>query len=335
MPARPQLAAQIIAADPFGYLVCMELAPSAVVRNVYPWGPNKQYDPIGHDLLYGAGQPSAGTTSTDGGPLPDVRALVVETIESGRTSLAGPFRLFNNSGGYVAFARHPVFISNVTSPDLTFNRPSQPTNCPAACYDADARRLFWGLAIAIVDFDALSYKIFTMLEVDGYYYRMTRPADSSFDPAGGPAVVDIVASAAGGVLDPVQAAVRIPGGEWQLYLSPVGGWRPGWARGLSALVVLVSLVVDLLLLHLLVYFVRRRLLLLAIIPPKALALVSRGRPFVEHFGCVTVLFSDIVSYTSIAAEMSPLQVVRMLDDLYSIFDVLCEKHGLYKVRLVD
>ena len=46
---------------------------------------------------------------------------------------------------------------------------------------------------------------------------------------------------------------------------------------------------------------------------------------------MTILFSDIVTFTKIAAAVQPMQVVGMLNELYSKFDHLTSVHGVYKV----
>lgn len=49
------------------------------------------------------------------------------------------------------------------------------------------------------------------------------------------------------------------------------------------------------------------------------------------FECVTILFSDVVTFTEICSRISPMEVVSMLNAMYSIFDRLTEQNGVYKV----
>lgn len=48
---------------------------------------------------------------------------------------------------------------------------------------------------------------------------------------------------------------------------------------------------------------------------------------------MTILFSDVVGFTRICSHITPMQVVSMLNTMYTLFDTLSEKHRVFKVRL--
>ena len=51
------------------------------------------------------------------------------------------------------------------------------------------------------------------------------------------------------------------------------------------------------------------------------------------FDNVTILFSDVVGFTRICSQISPMEVVSMLNAMYTQFDQLSEKHNVYKVSI--
>ncbi|KAL0272964.1 UNVERIFIED_CONTAM: hypothetical protein PYX00_005752 [Menopon gallinae] len=54
----------------------------------------------------------------------------------------------------------------------------------------------------------------------------------------------------------------------------------------------------------------------------------------QIFDSVSILFSDVVSFTEICSRIAPMEVVSMLNAMYSIFDTLTERNRVYKVETI-
>jgi adenylate cyclase len=80
---------------------------------------------------------------------------------------------------------------------------------------------------------------------------------------------------------------------------------------------------------------RSEQLLLNTLPePIARRLKSGETRFADRLDDVTVLFADLVDFTPMSATLPPDDVVDMLNELFSDFDRVAERHGLEKIRTI-
>ncbi|MEG4799190.1 adenylate/guanylate cyclase domain-containing protein [Microcoleus sp. ARI1-B5] len=76
-------------------------------------------------------------------------------------------------------------------------------------------------------------------------------------------------------------------------------------------------------------------LLLNILPEEIANRLKRGDSTIaDTFADVTVLFADIVGFTPLSARVSPTELVGLLNDIFSTFDNLAQKHGLEKIKTI-
>ena len=76
--------------------------------------------------------------------------------------------------------------------------------------------------------------------------------------------------------------------------------------------------------------------LLVNILPKSIAdqLKEDQKMIAEQFSEATFLFADLVGFTPLSATMPPVEVVNLLNEIFSIFDQILERQGLEKIRTI-
>lgn len=80
---------------------------------------------------------------------------------------------------------------------------------------------------------------------------------------------------------------------------------------------------------------RSEALLLNILPKEIADILKREqRVIADQFDGASVLFADIVDFTPMAAKMTPDEVVQLLNEVFSQFDALADKHDLEKIKTI-
>jgi len=80
---------------------------------------------------------------------------------------------------------------------------------------------------------------------------------------------------------------------------------------------------------------RSHSLLLNILPQAIIDRLGEGETTIaDRYDSVTVLFSDLVGFTSISSELEPQLLVSDLNRLFSEFDALCERTEVEKIKTI-
>ena len=80
---------------------------------------------------------------------------------------------------------------------------------------------------------------------------------------------------------------------------------------------------------------RSQRLLLNVLPQRIIDRLNAGESLIaDRHEDATVLFSDLVGFTTISAELPTAQLVDELNALFRAFDAICDEHGVEKIKTV-
>ena len=76
-------------------------------------------------------------------------------------------------------------------------------------------------------------------------------------------------------------------------------------------------------------------LLLNILPKEiAASLKNESRTIADHYDEASVLFADMVGFTPLSAQLPPVEMVELLNEVFSYFDSLLDKYSVEKIRTI-
>jgi class 3 adenylate cyclase len=315
----PSLAKKLLAYDGARDTQSLELLPFGVYTIIYP--PTFVSLPVGTDLFYA--KPGDYVQQS-------IRAGMVGMLyQPDFVLLSGPYHGDNTS---TIRAISSVFVSGV-SPNETFNNPTNGTTGCATfpCYNPYGRTptKYWGAVSSVIsvyglkqtyNWDALDYTLgydFNISRYDIYSKQQYNIALSRWRPK-----------------DPLVFTIPISNGNWTLKVSRHAGWEPAWKWGLVAAVVLLCIILSTLLFFLMVKQSQHSALLMSMVPSKVVRYLEAGRTYAESFDNVSIIFTDIVSYTKMSSMMTAEEVASLLNEIYGLYDELCAQHGMRRVDII-
>ena len=77
---------------------------------------------------------------------------------------------------------------------------------------------------------------------------------------------------------------------------------------------------------------KTNIVLYNILPRQMANKLMMGEPHEQSFASVSVLFCDIYDFKTLTSSLSPNHVVALLNDVFSTFDLLTDRHEVLKVR---
>ena len=123
-------------------------------------------------------------------------------------------------------------------------------------------------------------------------------------------------------------------GIWENRVGIPDGWEPEWWWSAVAAVVVIAILFAFLTASTLVKSQLNRDLTEKMLPKQAIKKLQRGQTVIEKYNLITVFYADLVGFSGAKNSLSPVEVMNMLNDLYTELDKIAKRHRVYKVETV-
>ena len=75
-------------------------------------------------------------------------------------------------------------------------------------------------------------------------------------------------------------------------------------------------------------------LMLRVFPESVAAALEHDQSVADEFDEASILFADIQGFTELSSQLSPPEIVTMLNEVFSVFDELVDEFGLEKIKTI-
>ncbi len=310
-----ELAPFLVNNSTMGAIITIVLAPFAIAQSIYPSNLPGWEQVKGLDLLKD----------------PHWRTDALKTIKLAKfgMTMTGPVVLKAGPMGLVA--RSPVFMPASRDDQFGLADGICAFNC-SDCYDDQTHSKFWGFSQLNVDWNTLVNNvsnIFSFCNSNGASFDIvyTNPVSQ----------INQTVASCGNPLKhgkPIIKIINIMHNTWYLRINQTGSWYPLWLWMAISTCIIVSIIISALVF---MFMVQRRKyiwLVKSVLPSKVVKVLRKGESYSEEFPLVTVLFSDIVSYTTMSASLHAIEVVKLLNELYGEYDELVDRHQCVKIETI-
>lgn len=239
------------------------------------------------------------------------------TVPADGVVTAGPLNLIQ--GGETFIARLPINMDPIEGHVMVVDNVAYPC---------------WGFVVVLLDWSTLKEQsnIYKEFENERMQFKLTRT-----DIINGEEIVKSIAESANSELCTAEnVTLDLDTGDngWVISVCFDDGFSPNYKVWAYPIVFIGSFVFMILTMLVLVSKSQLEGILLKLMPPRAIRKLRKGETIIEKYDMVTIFFSDIVGYTKMSSEMTPAEVMKMLNDLYSRFDIEAAKHGIFKVETI-
>jgi len=292
-------------------LVNIQLAPNAVVSLIHPLVNCEDFEDgycldsrgaWGHDLLND----------------PNRVGIARATVPADGVVTAGPLNLIQ--GGETFIARLPI---NMDGHSIIVDGVDYPC---------------WGFAVVLLNWRTLKEQsdIYENFEREGMEFKLTR-TDIKMEGTKRTEKVTTIAESSQAYLiakDNVTLDLDTGDNGWVIAVGYRDGFSPNYKVWAYPIIFCCSFIFSFMVMLVLVSKRQHEFLLNKLLPPRVIRKLRKGKTVVEKYNMVTIFFSDIVGYTKMSSEMTPREVMKMLNSLYSIFDKLADKYNIFKVETI-